>query len=299
MDYVGLKQSNDAADGSLRTYYLLTKPGIIFGNAMTTFAGFALASKGHMDGLLFFATFVGISCVIASAGIFNNAIDRDIDRKMERTKDRPLAKGTVSLKNALAFATLILLVGVLVLNAYTNLLTVSIALGGFFVYVGLYSFWKTRSVFATIVGSVSGASPPVVGYVAVSNQLDLGAALLFTILLFWQMPHFFAIAMYRFEEYAAAFIPILPIKKGMYRTKIHVVLYVIAYLLTALALTFFGYTGYTYAISTLLFGLGWLFLSMKGFQESNDKVWAKKMFFYSLLTITAWSLMLSVDALLN
>src|SRR5665647_536458 len=105
----------------MKTYYMLTKPGIILGNVVTTAAGFALASKDHFDLWLFFVTMLGLSFVIASAGVFNNYIDRAMDAKMERTKNRPLARGLISSQKALVFATFLVLFGILILAAYTNL----------------------------------------------------------------------------------------------------------------------------------------------------------------------------------
>lgn len=174
----------------IKTYYELTKPGIIFGNAVTTTAGFLLASKGDIDWWLFFATLIGLSLIIASACVFNNYIDREIDQKMTRTKNRALAKGLIPVQRAITFAICLGLIGVAFLDLYTNPLTLLVALTGFFVYVVVYGICKRRSVYGTLVGSIAGGVPPVVGYCAVSNQFDTGALLLFTTVALWQMPHF-------------------------------------------------------------------------------------------------------------
>lgn len=274
---------------------MLTKPGIIIGNLVTTAAGFALASKGHFDIWLFMITMLGLGLVIASAGVFNNYIDRAMDAKMERTKDRPLVTGAISNSNALIFATLLGFAGMYVLFQFTNLLTVFVALLGFFVYLVLYAFLKYHSFYGTIVGSIAGAVPPVVGYCAVSNHFDMGAFILFIILVLWQMPHFFAIAMYRYQDYAAASIPVLPITKGLYITKIHMVLYIIAFTITTLALTVLGYTGDIYFIVAGLLGLTWLGLCMSGFNITNEILWARKMFVYSLVVIMTLCLTMSLD----
>lgn len=279
----------------MKTYYMLTKPGIILGNAVTTAAGFVLASKGHIDYWLFLATLIGLSFIIASAGVFNNYIDRENDAKMSRTKNRPLVKGLVSGENALIFATILGLIGAEILASYTNILTVGVAFVGFFVYLVLYAFFKYRSFYGTIVGSIAGAVPPVVGYCAVSNRLDVGAFLLFMILVLWQMPHFFAIAIYRFDDYQAASIPVLPVKKGMYITKIHMFFYIIAFTLTALLLTVTGYTGKIYFVVAMLLGIIWLVLCIKGFKIENDARWARKMFGFSLVVIMLLCLTISVD----
>lgn len=270
----------------IKTYYMLTKPGIILGNVITTASGFALASKGHIEYGLFFVTMLGLSFVIASAGVFNNYIDRVIDAKMVRTQGRALAKGLISIKNAIIFAIFLGFIGVLILS-FTNLLTVLIAATGFIVYLVLYAFLKYRSFYGTLVGSIAGGVPPLVGYCAVSDRLDEGALLIFMILVLWQMPHFFAIAIYHYDDYAAVSIPVLPVKKGMYITKIHMLLYIIAFVFTSLLLTVTGHTGYIYGIITGLLGLTWLALCINGFniEASEDRLWAKQMFRYSLVVI--------------
>jgi len=279
----------------IRTYYLLTKPGIIMGNAITTVSGFLLASRGHFDAWLFLATIIGLPSVIASACVFNNYIDRKSDAKMARTKNRALVKGLISGRNALLFAIFLGVFGITVLAIYTNLLAVFVAAIGFFVYVVLYSVWKYRSTYATLVGSISGAVPPVVGYCAVSNRFDGGAVLLFLILVLWQMPHFFSIAMYRFSDYTAASIPVLPVKKGTQITKIHMLLYIVAFMIATLLLTFCGYTGYVYLIAAAVVGTIWLWLCIKGFSAENDVRWGRQMFVYSLVLITVLCFMISAD----
>lgn len=281
-----------------KTYYMLTKPGIIMGNAVTTAAGFALASRGNFDFGLFLATLVGLSLIIASAGVFNSYIDRASDAKMDRTKNRPLVTGRISIDKALIFGTILGLIGAEILATFTNALTLAVALGGFFVYLVLYAFLKYRSFYGTIVGSIAGAVPPIVGYCAVSDTLDLGALLLFLILVFWQMPHFFAIAIYRYDDYQAANIPVLPVQKGMHVTKVHMFCYIIAFTLTAALLSFTGYTGKAYLIVTFLLGLAWLGLCVKGFKSVNNARWAHKMFSFSLVVIMALCLTMSADVTL-
>jgi protoheme IX farnesyltransferase len=266
-------------------YYLLTKPGIILGNLVTVAAGFLLASRGAINLWLFFATLLGLAFIMASACVFNNYIDRQVDKKMERTKNRALATGLVSEHNAILFAIVLGLIGNLILWLYTNLLTVLVAGSGFFVYVVLYSLWKCRTVYGTAIGSIAGAVPPVVGYCAVSNHFDSGALILFTMLVLWQMPHFFAIALYHFDDYVAAKIPVLPVQKGMLRTKIHMMLYIFGFIFTAMLLTIFDYTGYIYLVVTMSIGVAWLGLCLKGFKSNNDQVWGKHMFRLSLLMI--------------
>lgn len=279
----------------IKTYFMLTKPGIIFGNAITTVGGFILASKAQIDPWLFLATLVGLSLLIASACVFNNYIDRNADKMMERTKNRALVKGTISLKKAIVFAVFLGLFGILLLTLYTNLLTTIIALSGFFIYVILYSLSKYRSSHATAIGSISGGIPPVVGYCAVVDRFDVGACLLFMIVALWQMPHFFAIAMYRLDDYVAASIPVLPVKRGVYVTKIHMLLYIIAFLVPVCMLTILGYTGYAYLIVVGLLGISWLLLCIKGFKDTNDRLFGRQMFRFSLVVIMMLCIMISIS----
>ncbi len=282
----------------IKTYYLLMKPGIILGNLITTVGGFALASRGHFDLPLFLALGLGLAGVIGSACVFNNYIDRESDRKMSRTKNRSLAKGLITGKNAIVFAALIGVLGFLILSLFTNLLSALVAFFGFFIYVMLYSFWKHKTSYATLVGSVAGALPPVIGYTAAANRLDVGAGLLFLILVLWQMPHFFSIAMWRIEDYKAASIPVLPVLKGVSPTKVQMFLYITAYLIAVVCLSFMGYAGMAYLIVSVPLGVAWGWLCLKGFQAEDDKLWARQMFQLSLLIITAFSFMISLESFL-
>lgn len=276
-------------------YYLLTKPGIVLGNLVTVAAGFLLASKGVMDFKLFAATMLGLAFIMASACVFNNYIDRQIDQKMERTKNRALASGLIAGSHAILFAVVLGIIGNLILFLFTNFITVMVAAAGFFVYVLLYSLWKCRTIYGTAIGSIAGAVPPVVGYCAVSNHFDAGALILFMMLVLWQMPHFFSIALYHFDDYAAAGIPVLPVEKGIQRTKIHMVLYILTFIAAAMMLTVFNYTGYAYLIATALMGLLWLGLCIKGFKSEDDQLWGKNMFRLSLMMIGTICLMIPLD----
>ncbi|MDR3642282.1 MAG: heme o synthase [Candidatus Doudnabacteria bacterium] len=283
----------------LRNYYALTKPGIIYGNAITAAAGFFLAAKGEIDWKLMLMMLVGLSLVIASGCVFNNYMDRDIDGRMERTKNRALPSGAVSPKAAIIFAGLLLFLGVIALYFHTTNKALIAALVGFFVYVFLYTPLKRRTVYATLIGSIAGATPPVVGYAAVTNRFDSGALILFLILVFWQMPHFYAIAIRRIKDYNDASIPVLPITKGIYATKIQMALYIIGFIVASAMLTLFGYAGYLYfAVSTLL-GLAWLWRSVRGFKTADNTLWAKKVFLFSLIVLTSLCVIIPIDQLIK
>jgi len=282
---------------SAKNYSLLTKPGIIMGNLVTTAGGFALASKGNFSFLLFLATLLGLGLIIASSCVCNNLIDRTSDKKMKRTQNRPLVTGAISTRSAAYFAVGLGIAGTVALALLTNLLTLFIALFGFVVYVTIYSFSKYHTVHGTLIGSVAGAVPPVVGYCAASNHLDLGAYILFAMIVLWQMPHFFAIAIYRKSDYDAASIPVVPLVRGIKNTKIQMVLYTIAFTAVSLQLTIFHYTGLAYLIVAAFLGLTWLALAITGFTTQDDNKWARKMFIFSLITIMGLSITIPFSVL--
>lgn len=283
-------------DGFKR-YLLITKPGIIMGNLISVLGGFFLAANGSQSLPLLVMTLMGVSLVIASGCVFNNYIDRDIDGLMERTRNRVLVKGLISPRASLIYASLLGVAGVLLLGQINGLAALLGGLG-FVVYVGLYSLWlKRRSVYGTLVGSLSGAMPPVIGYCAVRGEFDSGALVLLLIFSLWQMPHSYAIAIFRLRDYQAAGIPVLPVLRGIRVTKDHMLGYIIAFALAALMLTGTGYAGYGYLGVALLVSAIWLLLAVNGYRVSDDAVWARKLFFFSIIAITALSLMMSVDGL--
>ncbi|MBT0729708.1 heme o synthase [Rosenbergiella nectarea] len=281
----------------IKQYLQVTKPGIIFGNLISVIGGFLLASKGSIDFRLFFVSLIGVSLVVASGCVYNNVIDRDIDHKMERTKNRVLVKGLISTKVSLAYATLLGIAGFAVLYFGANPLAMWLAVMGFVVYVGVYSLYmKRNSVYGTLIGSLSGAAPPVIGYCAVTGNFDAGALILLAIFSLWQMPHSYAIAIFRFKDYQAANIPVLPVVKGISVAKNHITLYIIAFMVATLMLSLGGYAGYKYLVVAAAVSLWWLGMALSGYKsENDDRVWARKLFVFSIVAITALSVMMSVD----
>ncbi len=283
----------------IKQYLQVTKPGIIFGNLISVIGGFLLAAKGAINYPLFAATLIGVSLVVASGCVFNNVIDRDIDKKMERTKNRVLVKGLIPLKNTLIYASLLGIAGFALLYLAANPLAMWLAVMGFVVYVGVYSLYmKRHSVYGTLIGSLSGAAPPVIGYCAVSNQFDAGALILLLIFSLWQMPHSYAIAIFRFKDYQAANIPVLPVVKGISVAKHHITLYILAFMIATLMLSLGGYAGYKYLVVAAAVSVWWLGMALSGYKRPNDdRVWAKKLFLFSIVAITSLSVMMSIDSM--
>ncbi|MCI5052762.1 MAG: heme o synthase [Simkaniaceae bacterium] len=270
---------------AVHSYYKLTKPGIIFGNAVTCVGGFALASRSGFDWQLFVATLVGLSFVVASACVFNNVIDREHDQKMARTRNRALAMGRIPVGNALFFGASLLVVGVAVLSFFSHWAAALYALLGFVGYVFVYSYLKYKTVHGTLIGSIAGALPPVVGYAGAVGHVDWWAFVIFLMIVTWQMPHFFAIAIFRMRDYGSAGVPVLPLVRGVYATKVQMLLYTVAYV--AVSALLIPYLGWIYAACTLSLGAAWIVISLRGFWATNDGVWARKMFIFSLLIVVA------------
>jgi len=281
----------------LKNYYQLTKPGVLYGNALTTVAGFLLASRGDIKTGLLLATTAGSTLIIASACVINNYLDQDIDKLMSRTKDRPLVTGIIKPLHALMFGLLLGSVGVVLLALYTSWLVVAIGVVGFIDYVFLYgALSKRRSMHGTLVGSVSGAIPILAGYVAAAGGFDLGAWLVFAVLFLWQMPEFYSISIYRRKEYKAAGVPVISVVKGIDITKRHIFAYTLAFVTATIALAAFGYAGYTYWIVMTLLGIYWLNHGVKGLTAVDNDAWSRKMFRISLIVLLAFCFMISVDA---
>lgn len=279
--------SEDTFRSAFKSYFLLTKPGIIFGNSVTALGGFLLASRGRLDILVLLATLIGLGMIVGSGCVLNNYIDRSADGKMKRTKKRPLVKGEITPYQALAYAMILGMLGTGLLAFYVNPLSAFIALCGFVIYVLFYSFLKYRSWHATLVGSLAGAVPPAVGYCAVSNRVDGGALIIFMIVAMWQMPHFFAISIYRIKEYAAASIPVLPIARGIGLTKAYMLFYILGFMLSCYLLTLFNYTNSGFMLISGILGSVWLWVCIQGFRSKTESAWARKMFVLSLVIVMA------------
>jgi protoheme IX farnesyltransferase len=278
----------------LKKYLFLTKPGILFGNFITTLGGFFLAAQGSIDCLLLLLTLIGTTLVVASGCVVNNVIDQDIDQKMQRTMNRALVTKTISPTIAMFYAFVLGVIGFSVLWFYVNAYAFLFAVIGFVVYVGFYSLWTKRTtIHQTVIGSISGASPPVIGYTAVSHHFDVAALLIFVAYALWQMPHSWAIAIYRFDDYKNAGVPILPVARSILRTKIESVIYVVLFTLAVNALYFYGYTNVVFLIISNLLCAYWLYIGILGFKADNDQLWAKRFFLFSVILITIMSLIFS------
>ncbi|KIL44756.1 heme o synthase [Jeotgalibacillus soli] len=271
-----------------KDFLALIKIGIVNSNLITTFTGLWLAlyfTNTHFLVSLdtIFLTLVGSSLIVAGSCSINNYIDRDIDHLMERTKTRPTVTGRVQASKVLSLGLVLIAIGQIMLFM-TTITAGIIGLIGVFSYVVLYTMWSKRKyVSNTIVGSISGAVPPLIGWAAVDGGLGAMPLALFLIMFVWQPPHFYAIAMRRVEEYRAAGIPMLPVVKGFAVTKKHMLIWVIALLPLPFLLSSLGTP---FLVLATILNIGWLALSIYGYKMKDDLKWATLMFVYSLNYLT-------------
>ncbi|MCM3547610.1 heme o synthase [Alkalihalobacillus clausii] len=265
------------------------KTGIIKSNLLAMAAGLSLALYvtgtpiGEKLPEILFAIF-GSAFVIGAAGAFNNIYDRDIDAIMDRTKNRPTVTGRMQPANALVLGISLSLLGLLLLGVASP----RAALFGFlglFLYVVPYTMWsKRRTIYNTEIGSVGGAVPPLIGWAAISGDLVHPAIIgLFVVTVLWQMPHFYAIAIRRYDEYKAAKVPMLPVVKGFKRTFIQTNVYLVV---LAASSFFFVSLSWFITIVALVLSLIWLTLSIAGYKRMEPKKWATLMFVFSLNYLT-------------
>jgi protoheme IX farnesyltransferase len=282
----------------IKDFFKIAKPGIIYSNLLTGLMGFFVASSGDVNFSLMLFTSLGLALTISSSTIINNYIDQDIDKIMSRTTYRMEIFKKLGAKTLLICSIILFLTGMLILFLTTNLLTCIIVLTGFIFYVVIYTMiLKRTSVLSTLIGSISGGVVPMAGYTAVSGVVDNGAIILFLILVVWQMPHFYAIGIFRFNDYSNANIPILPIKEGITITKKHMFLWQIFFIPTLLSLYFFDYASIYYATIALLLSLWWLWVGLNGFKANiDDTKWAKKIFFVSIAIIAILSITIILDS---
>ena len=280
----------------MRAYLELAKPERTLTNVLTALAGYLFASKWHLTWRLL-ALLLGSTLIIAAACVFNNVLDRRLDKRMGRTKKRVLVSGRVTVSNALIYGTLLGAAGFWALS-YTNRLTLIIGALAFISYVLLYGAAKRYSIHGTLVGTVPGGASLVAGYSSVTNRLDLTALLLFLAMLAWQMAHFYAIAIYRYDDYKAAELPVMPVKTSVHAAKIQIIFYIIFFIITAGLITPVGHAGYIYLVAVVVLGIWWLLKALHRYTRSAHDEWGRGVFFFSLRVITVFSILVAVARIL-
>jgi protoheme IX farnesyltransferase len=281
-----------------KDFVALTKPGILRSNLIAVFAGFWLASHWELQYGKLIMTLIGTMLIMASSCVFNNYFDRELDTKMARTKNRALPTGKMSPKTVMWYAVILGIVGLAVLFGFSGLLAGLFGIVGIFVYVVVYTLWlKRSSTWSTSVGAISGAVPPIIGYVAVTGTVDLGAILLFAMLFLWQPPHFWALGIRRVEEYREAGFPLLPVVKGIPRTKLQMLPYLILLIPIPILMYVYNYTGMWFLVIGEIMSVAWLFMALKGFRSQDNDAWAKRVFLFSINYLTINLIVIILDTI--
>jgi len=274
----------------------LFKAPVLIANVLPVLTGFWLALyftgasfNDYWD--LFFLTVIGSTLVMAGALVINNWYDVDIDTVMDRTKHRPTVTGHFSLKMVLTIGITLSVLGFILL-LFTTIEAAIYALVGWVTYCFLYTMWsKRRYTLNTVIGSVSGAVTPLIGWTAIESGFHIIPIILALILFIFQMPHTFAIAIKKYDEYKAARVAMLPVVYGLAMTKRQMVVYVAC----LLPLPFYlAPLGTTFIVLATLLNIGWLAVSIYGFFTKNDLKWAHVIFLYSVNYITILFLMMII-----
>jgi protoheme IX farnesyltransferase len=270
----------------LKDLVALTKPRIIRLNLIAAFGGFWVASKWDWETIFSWSLLwmlLGSALTMASACVFNNYLDRELDMKMERTRDRALPQNRMTPRFVLMYGIVLGAIGLIVLFALVNVLSGWLGLLGMFVYVVIYTMWlKRSSTWSTSIGGVSGAMPPVIGYCAVTNTVDEGAWILFALLFLWQPAHFWSLAIRRKEEYRAAGFPLLPVVKGVTRTKWQMLPYILLLIPASVLMYYYDYAGIYFLILSVGIAVVWFIHAVSGLRAKDDEKWAKADFMISI-----------------
>ncbi len=265
-------------------YLFLAKPGIVSLVLMSTLTGLCIGSRGVPDVWLAFWVMCGVGLATAGSALLNNYFDRDIDRLMERTHARALAVEAVSPRNTMISGIILNATGILLLKIVVNSLSSILTAVAVLSYILLYTIiLKRRTSFANQVGGIAGALPPAIGYVAVTQSIDIKALILFLIVAIWQQPHALSIALKYKDEYANACIPVVPVAKGVSSTKKWIAIYTILLLLVSILPYIYGTAGLFYLSVSIPLGLFYLALAVRFLLSKREC--DMSLFFFSIIYI--------------
>ena len=280
---------------SWRDYLTLCKPRVVALMLLTSVIGMFLAVPGMVPVDILILGNVGIALCAGSAAAINHCVDRSIDQKMLRTRSRPIADGRLSLAQAMTFALLTGLAGMAILMVFVNPLTAWLTLASLLGYALVYTVFLKRATPQNIViGGIAGAAPPLLGWVAVTNQIDPGGLWLVLIIFAWTPPHFWALAVARKEEYAKADIPMLPVTHGEKYTKLHILLYTIILILVSWMPFVVGLFGALYLAGATVLGGIFLYWSIVLLRDEEYRC-AMAVFKYSITYLMLLFLVMLVD----
>ena len=284
---------------NLASYINLCKPKIVLLLTITALVGMLLSINFYSNILYGLASLLGFALLAGASAALNQIFDRETDKNMNRTKKRPLASGEISLFSALTFTAILLFVGSSLLLYFSNLMTLLITTFGFIFYSLIYTIYlKWATPQNIVIGGLSGALPPLIGWTAVNNDISLLPLTLVLVIFLWTPPHFWPLAIDRLEEYKKEGVPMMPIAKGVSRTKKEMVVYAILLLAASLAPFFYGLTGYFYLISTTALNLYFIYLCIAYLNDRENEL-SMKIFNFSVKYMFLFFLATYIDFLIS
>lgn len=284
-----------ALGASFKSFYVLCKPRVTALIVFTAIIGMFLATPGMVPWQLLIATTVGIAFSSGAAAAFNCLIEHKIDAVMARTRARPLPTGQVSNAETTIFATILGGIGLAILYIFVNPLTMWLTFATFVGYAVIYTvFLKPATPMNIVIGGASGAMPPILGWAAVNNAVGPESLIMFLIIFAWTPPHFWALALYRREEYAKVGMPMLPVTHGEAFTLLHILLYTVILVAVSLMPYGLGMSGLIYLISVVLLDAIFLAYVIGLYRKYSDDL-AKRTFRYSIIYLTLLFAALLVD----
>ena len=279
-----------------RDYYELTKPRVVMLIVFTAVVGMFLAVPGWPGAQAMLFGTVGIGMAASAAAVFNHVLDARIDIHMLRTRGRPLPEGRVSESNALAFASAICVLSMIVLWFLVNPLTAVLTFGSLIGYAVIYTVYLKRATPQNIViGGAAGAAPPVLGWTAVTGEITSSALLLFLIIFVWTPPHFWALAIARKDDYAKVGIPMLPVTHGEEYTRLHILLYTILLVVITIIPYLTGMSGLIYLAAAVSLGAVFLNYAVRMLRDRDDVELPMRTFKFSITYLSVLFAALLVD----
>ncbi|MEC7805383.1 MAG: heme o synthase [Pseudomonadota bacterium] len=287
---------------NLSSYINLCKPKIVALLTVTALIGMLLSVNFYTNLTNVFnglASLLGFALLAAASAALNQIFDRETDKNMSRTKSRPLAAGNISLTEALTFTAILLFVGSSLMLYFSNLLTLMITTFGFIFYSLIYTIYlKWATPQNIVIGGLSGALPPLIGWTAVSNEISLMPLILVLIIFLWTPPHFWPLAIDRMEEYKKEGVPMMPIAKGVTRTKKEMVVYAVLLLAASLAPYIYGLAGTFYLVTTTALNLYFIYLCLIYLNDKDNQL-SMKIFNFSVKYMLLFFLATYIDFLIQ
>lgn len=270
-----------------REYLELCKPKVVVLILFTALVGMLLSTDGWISFTAWFCGLIGIALAAAAGAALNHWVDEEIDARMVRTHNRPLPRGKISGRQAVTFALVLATLSMAILLTFVNTLTAALTFASMVGYAVIYSmFLKHATPQNIVLGGAAGAAPPVLGWSAITGEIHSEALLLFLIIFVWTPPHFWALAIKRVDDYAAARVPMLPVAYGIAVTKLHILLYAILLVVVTMMPFIVLMSGIIYLAGALALGAGFLYHAIKLYRAQGDQH-AMKTFRYSIFYLSA------------